>query len=131
VDPLASPRSSLAFGAAALATGHGLVWFPEGRRSPDGSLQPLRSGIGLLLAAHPVPVVPVWIEGTDEAMPIGQRWPRPARVTIRFGELVDASVLATRGEGETAAVRITDGLARTLRALGACDNAGTPERSSE
>jgi long-chain acyl-CoA synthetase len=131
VDPIASPRSSLAFGAAALAAGHGLVWFPEGRRSPDGELQPLRSGVGLLLAAHPVPVVPVWIEGTDEAMPIGQRWPRRAQVTIRFGAPVDTPALATRGEGETAADRITDGLALTLRAVAACDNVGTPERSSE
>lgn len=117
VDPIASPRSSLAFGAAALAAGHGLVWFPEGRRSPDGTLQPLRAGIGLLLAAQPVPVIPVWLDGTQDAMPIGRRWPRRARIRVRFGAAATPEALAARGHGETEAERITAGLAATLQAL--------------
>ena len=131
VDPVASPRSSLGLGAAALAAGHGLVWFPEGGRSRDGDLQPLRSGVGLLLAAHPVPVIPVWIEGTNRAMPIGQRWPRRAEILIRFGAPIEAQTLARRGQGETQAERITDGLAGALHELAACDNDATPARNSK
>jgi long-chain acyl-CoA synthetase len=119
VDPAASPRTSLALGAAALTKERGLVWFPEGRRSPDGSLQPMRSGIGLLLAAHPVPVIPVWIEGTHEALPPDRRWPRRTQVSLRFGEAVDPETLAQRGEGDSEAERIAAGLGKVMAELGA------------
>ncbi|MFP4181551.1 MAG: lysophospholipid acyltransferase family protein, partial [Thiohalospira sp.] len=86
IDPGRAPRSSLALAAAALDRGHILVWFPEGRRSPDGTLQPFRPGIGPVLRAQPVPVVPVWIEGTREAMPPGRLIPRPGRVRVIVGD---------------------------------------------
>ncbi len=86
IDPGAAPRSSLALAAACLKRGYSLIWFPEGRRSPDGSLQRLRPGVGLVLRAQPVPVIPVWIEGTREAMPPGQRLPRPGRVRVIIGD---------------------------------------------
>lgn len=93
IDPGSAPRSSLALAAACLAQGNSLVWFPEGRRSPDGSLQRLRPGIGLVLRAQPVPVVPVWIEGTREALPPGHRLPRPGRATVVIGKPIAAEAL--------------------------------------
>lgn len=86
IDPGAAPRKSLALAAEALDRGHSLVWFPEGQRGADEVLQPLRPGIGLLLAAHPVPVVPVWIEGTETVLPIGQLIPSHGTIRIRIGE---------------------------------------------
>ncbi len=88
IDPGSAPRSSLALAATVLERGHTLVWFPEGRRSPDGSLQRFRPGIGLVLRAQPVPVIPVWIEGTREAMPPGRVLPRPGRVRVIVGDPV-------------------------------------------
>lgn len=93
IDPGAAPRRSLLLASAALDRGNQLVWFPEGRRSPDGQLQRFRPGIGLLLNAQPVPVVPVWIEGTHELMPPGQRMPRRGRVKVVIGEPVDPTQL--------------------------------------
>jgi long-chain acyl-CoA synthetase len=89
IDPGAAPRSSLALAAAALKRGHTLIWFPEGQRSPDGSLQRFRPGIGRVLQAQPVPVIPVWIEGTREVMPPGRMLPRPGRVRVIIGEPMD------------------------------------------
>ena len=86
IDPGSAPRRSLALAAACLERGHSLIWFPEGERSPDGKLQRLRPGIGLVLAAQPVPVIPVWIDGTWEVMPPGQRFPRPGKVRLIIGE---------------------------------------------
>ena len=87
VDPGASPRKALAVAAACLKRDYSLVWFPEGERSPDGRLQRLRPGIGQVLQAQPVPVIPVWIDGTFEAMPPGKRWPRfGRRVRLVIGE---------------------------------------------
>ncbi len=89
IDPGSAPRRSLALAAACVARGHGLIWFPEGQRSPDGTLQRLRPGIGLVLAAQPVPVVPVWIDGTREVMAPGQHFPRPGRrVRVTVGDPV-------------------------------------------
>ena len=86
IDPGAAPRSSLALAATALKRGHTLVWFPEGQRSPDGALQRFRPGIGPVLRAQPVPVIPVWIDGTREAMPPGRILPRPGRVRVIVGD---------------------------------------------
>jgi long-chain acyl-CoA synthetase len=89
--------SSLAFGAAVLGRGQNLVWFAEGERSPTGTLQPFKPGVGILLSYCPVPVVPVFIRGTFEAMPRGQFLRRLEQVTVTFGEPFD-----TRSFHETA-----------------------------
>jgi long-chain acyl-CoA synthetase len=81
--------SSLAFGAAVLRRGQNLVWFAEGERSPTGSLQPFKPGVGMLLSYYPVPVVPVFIRGTYEAMPRGRFLLRLEQVTVAFGEPID------------------------------------------
>jgi long-chain acyl-CoA synthetase len=81
--------SSLAFGAAVLKRGQNLIWFAEGERSPTGSLQPFKPGVGMLLSYYPVPVVPVFIRGTYEAMPRGKFLRRLEQVTVIFGEPFD------------------------------------------
>lgn len=93
IDQSGRPLADVALGAAALARGYNLVWFPEGGRSRDGMLQPFQSGIGLLAAAYPVRIVPVWIQGTFEALPTGARWPCRRPVTILFGEPIDPALL--------------------------------------
>jgi len=116
VDPDRAVRSSLAFAAITLERDGHLVWFPEGQRSRTGELGELRPGIGRLLASHPdVPVVPIRIEGTFAAWPVHRRLPRPARVRIAFGTVLEPSALAEAGHGEALDERIVDGLARSLR----------------
>jgi len=121
IDPGAAPRRSLVLAAAALDRGHQLVWFPEGQRSPDGRLQPFRPGLGLLLKAHPVPVVPVWIEGTHELMPPGQRLPRRGQVRVVIGEPIETAQLE---EDER---EIIERLRDEMVALG---NPGTPSSAT-
>ena len=86
IDPGAAPRTSMALAAAALKRGDGLIWFPEGQRSRDGKLQEFKPGVGMVLKAQPVSVVPVDIRGTRDSMPPGQLLPRPGRVDIIIGE---------------------------------------------
>lgn len=59
--------------------------FPEGTRSPDGRLGDARPGAALLAALSKAPVVPVFIDGALDSMPVGSRFPSPARVHVRFG----------------------------------------------
>lgn len=119
--PVESDRagtSSLAFGTAALGRGKNLIWFPEGQRSPMGDLQPFKPGIGMLLDHSWVPVVPVSIRGTREAMPMGKALPRPAKITVVFGEPLDPRELERQGEGEEPQDRITDALRASVAELG-------------
>jgi 1-acyl-sn-glycerol-3-phosphate acyltransferase len=71
-----------------LAEGRALLVFPEGTRGPEGQLRPPKPGAGMLAVLSRAPVIPVYISGTGRAWPRGRRWPRPARVTVRFGEPV-------------------------------------------
>ncbi|MBI4577237.1 MAG: 1-acyl-sn-glycerol-3-phosphate acyltransferase [Planctomycetes bacterium] len=68
-----------------LQEGRALVVYPEGTRSADGSLGPLRLGVALLASRAHVPVVPAWIEGSRLAYPRGRLLPRPWPVRVRFG----------------------------------------------
>ena len=99
IDPERAGVSSLAFGAAVLARGKNLVWFPEGERSRDGKVQPFKPGIGMLLNHFRVPAVPVSIRGTYEAMPRGKALVRPAKITVVFGQPLDVQdLIAHQGE---------------------------------
>jgi long-chain acyl-CoA synthetase len=111
-------RSSLAFAAAVLKRNKILIWFPEGQRSHTGALAPFKPGVGLLLAHYRVPVIPVLIQGTYQALPPGRRLPRVGqRITITFGEPLHADKLAQEGAGEHPYDRIAHALHEHMATL--------------
>lgn len=61
------------------------VLFPEGTRTRDGLMKPFQPGLGALVCATTVPVVPAFIEGAFRAWPPQRRWPRPGRIRVRIG----------------------------------------------
>jgi len=64
----------------------GLILFPEGTRSPDGTIQEPKSGVGFIVCKSQVPVVPARIFGTFEAFGRGMKFPRlGVPVTVVFG----------------------------------------------
>jgi 1-acyl-sn-glycerol-3-phosphate acyltransferase len=80
-------QDPLRHAARALREGYVLLLFPEGTRSPDGTIGPFRAGIGKLIAEFPgTPVIPTYIEGTTRVMPKGVLIPRPFKVHVYFGE---------------------------------------------
>ncbi|MDH3507685.1 MAG: AMP-binding protein [Gammaproteobacteria bacterium] len=117
VEPRSGPISNLALAAVVLHRGHSLVWFPEGERARSSELLRFRPGIGLLILAQRVPVVPVWIEGAGRALPPGKLLPRPSKVTLRFGKPADADELEAEGQGATPEERIADALRERVSAL--------------
>ncbi|MGH2732665.1 MAG: lysophospholipid acyltransferase family protein [Actinomycetota bacterium] len=68
--------------------GWSVVLYPEGTRTPDGWLGPLRAGAAWLAIEAGVPVVPIAIWGSYQAMPRDRGWPIPGRppVRVRFGD---------------------------------------------
>lgn len=70
--------------------GEAILFFPEGTRSPDGSLQPARAGSGMLVHRCPgATLVPVRIFGSEKALPRGSALPRPAAIQVVFGPPLD------------------------------------------
>jgi 1-acyl-sn-glycerol-3-phosphate acyltransferase len=60
---------------ARLAEGGAVLVFPEGGRSEDGRMDPLKRGIALLMKRARCPVLPIAIEGCFDAWPKGQLLP--------------------------------------------------------
>lgn len=69
-----------------LNIGNGIVLFPEGTRSPDGTLLPAKSGIGLIVAKSTAPVIPIRLKGTFEACGRHLTYPKRKPIEIHFGE---------------------------------------------
>ncbi|MFA4016113.1 MAG: hypothetical protein RUDDFDWM_001215 [Candidatus Fervidibacterota bacterium] len=69
--------------------GYPLLVFPEGTRSPNGELQPFKPGVGLLGVETGVPIVPVYIDGTFEALPRDRRIPKPQKISVHIGSQID------------------------------------------
>lgn len=59
--------------------------FPEGTRSRTGQLQPFKPGLGFIALKLNVPILPVYIEGTYQALPKGQHIPRRYPIQVHFG----------------------------------------------
>jgi 1-acyl-sn-glycerol-3-phosphate acyltransferase len=79
-----------------LRSGASVVVFPEGTRSLDGRLLPLKRG-GLLLALRGgLPIVPVGIRGTLEIRPRNTYRIRPGRAVLRYGSPIDTAGLKVR-----------------------------------
>jgi 1-acyl-sn-glycerol-3-phosphate acyltransferase len=58
-----------------VADGWNLLIYAEGTRSRDGSIGQMHSGAALVAQRHQIPIVPVRVTGTHEAMPPSASWP--------------------------------------------------------
>jgi 1-acyl-sn-glycerol-3-phosphate acyltransferase len=69
--------------------------FPEGTRSVDGTLGPLRAGTFQIALAGPLPVQPLAIFGAREAMPRRALAPlRRTTIVVRVGEPISVDGLS-------------------------------------
>jgi len=73
---------------ASLRRGMPIALFPEGTRQHLGQLGRAKRGVGLLAILAKVPVVPVYVHGTYEALPRGATRLRPAKIRVAFGRPV-------------------------------------------
>ena len=73
--------------------------FPEGTRSRDGRPGEAKAGIGFLIIAAGVPVVPAFIDGTYSALPRGALWPTPRKIQVFIGPPIQPEEFAKYGKG--------------------------------
>ncbi|MEZ5322574.1 MAG: lysophospholipid acyltransferase family protein [Microthrixaceae bacterium] len=94
-----------------LAGGEPVVVFPEGRRKEGPIVKDLYDGPAFMAARQRVPIVPVGIGGSADAMPIGQKAILPRKVVLVVGEPIYPDVPT---EGRIARSAVSE-LTATLR----------------
>ena len=71
--------------ASKLRHGKPVILFPEGTRTPDGNMHSAKSGVGLLAIKSDAPIVPIRVFGTYETYGRHLKWPKPGRISVKFG----------------------------------------------
>lgn len=92
--PVGRDESKLNFGAIKevikkLKEGKAVGIFPEGTRSSDGKFKKPEPGIGLIAIKTKAPIVPVYVTGTENAMPKGQKFIRLCKIRAKIGKAID------------------------------------------
>jgi 1-acyl-sn-glycerol-3-phosphate acyltransferase len=96
--------TSLNDAAERIAEGTSVLIFPEGTRSPDGHLQPFKTGAIMLAIKAGVPVVPVGFNGTHQALPKGNVLVRGGDVVLRIGSPISTKDFKAKDKQELALV---------------------------
>jgi long-chain acyl-CoA synthetase len=86
---MAGVRRALEFTGELVERGDCPLVYPEGERTPDGSLHPFKPGIALMAQKLKVPVVPIHLEGMFRIYSIHQSWPETGTVRMRIGLPMD------------------------------------------
>ena len=95
--------ASLGAGVRALLSGMPLFLFPEGGRTPDGSLQRFLSGAAYLAIRAQVPLVPVALSGVYDLLPIHTHHFYSGELTLTAGEAIDTKGMTPRQTDELSA----------------------------
>ena len=96
-----------------LKAGDSFLMFPEGTRSSDGRLRPLKKGVVTIAVEAAVPIVPVSIAGTQNVLKKGNWILHRGEVIVRFGAPVDSSTYTMSRRSELLA-RIESAVSATL-----------------
>src|SRR5688572_7885164 len=100
------------------ASGHSLVFFPEGTFTPEVGLGKFHTGAFAIAAHAGCPVVPTVILGTRRNMPATRVFPRPGPIEVRFGTPI---VLTPVGDEDLAVTLRDRSRAAILSELGEPD----------
>jgi long-chain acyl-CoA synthetase len=85
IDPETYLNRALRISSYVLRNEKSLLIFSEGGRSFDGKLMEFKKGVGILALELDVPVVPVYIKGSFEALPRTAIWPKFMKIELLFG----------------------------------------------
>ncbi|HEV3342243.1 MAG TPA: lysophospholipid acyltransferase family protein [Pirellulales bacterium] len=94
-----------------LKAGEPVLIFPEGTRTQDGEVAPLKPGFSALARRANVPLLPVGIEGAYHAWPRRRLLPGTGTIHIQFGEPLSSEAAAAYDER-----RLVEEIERRIRA---------------
>jgi 1-acyl-sn-glycerol-3-phosphate acyltransferase len=83
-----------------IRAGASILAFPEGTRSPDGSILPFKKGPFVVALEAGVPVVPVAIDGAAAVLPFRGFSLRPGTIRVRVGRPIETAGIPREGRDE-------------------------------
>ena len=86
VDPDANLVPAMRAGAYGLRHGMGLILYPEGERSIDGTPKAFKKGAAILSIHLQVPIIPIAVDGAHESWPRGKPFQKMAPIKMKFGK---------------------------------------------
>jgi 1-acyl-sn-glycerol-3-phosphate acyltransferase len=110
-------RSAIKAVIRILQAGNGVLVFPEGSRTLDGTLQAAEPGIGLIIAKTLAPVVPMRIFGAHEALPRHGGRVRFVPITVVIGEPIFFRAADMDLGGKDLYARLSDRVMKAIAAL--------------
>lgn len=80
-------------GTSKLGGGWSVLIYPEGTRSADGRLQPLKKGAFMMAVQTGIPILPVTCNGAFKVMPKKTLTIRPGHITVTIGDPIETAGL--------------------------------------
>ncbi len=120
LDRKAGFRASFEQARRVVEEGNVVLLFPEGTRSPDGSLQPFKPLVGKLALETGVDLLPLWLGNTTRVLPKGAILPRGRKLTVHIGpplKIEDMRRLTAGMRASEAARVVTRFLQQAVEAL--------------
>jgi len=99
MDRHGSLRESLRLASQVIIDGQILLIFPEGTRSPNGLMVDFKPSLGFLSLTNHVDVVPMYLEGTYDALPKGSLLPQKREIAAHIGPTITWQKLREVTEG--------------------------------
>ncbi len=99
MDREGSLRESLKLAGEALNQGYNLLIFPEGTRSLSGDLLEFKPTLGYLALTYGADVLPMYLDGTYDALPKGSILPKSTDLKVRIGPALNVKDLRTLTHG--------------------------------
>jgi len=109
---MAGVRRALKYTGELIDQGYCPLVFPEGKRTPDGTMQPFKTGIGLMATRLRVPVMPIHLAGLFDIYSIHDHWPTRGTVRVTIG----APLHIEDGSDEVAATHAIEEAIRKMSA---------------
>jgi long-chain acyl-CoA synthetase len=99
MDRHGSLRESLRLASEVIKQGYILLIFPEGTRSTTGVMVDFKPSIGYLALSNKVDVLPMYLDGTHDALPKGSVLPSKRDIGASIGPIIRCEELKRATEG--------------------------------
>ena len=120
MDRHGSLKKSLRMATEAIRQGQCLLVFPEGTRARDGVMIGFKPAIGYLSLNERVDILPVYLGGTHDALPVGASLPKKRELVVRIAEPIRADLMLEQTHGQPRAMayrHVTERVEAAVRRL--------------
>jgi 1-acyl-sn-glycerol-3-phosphate acyltransferase len=90
--------------AQTIREGTSVVFFPEGTRSKDGSLEKFHKGGAIIAIRSGAPILPVTVSGSRFVLPKGTLALMPGKIKVIVGDPIDSGMYDENRKDELMAI---------------------------